>query len=103
MKLGLQSLVTYHAFAHKLDAGTRLLLENVRVNKRTSGNGPVTCTDVVTICRDALSGQSHTTASPAVAGQAAAASTVAPAASTTATVGSLPPAAAALTGASAVL
>ena len=29
----------YHAFVHKLDASMRLLLDNVRMNKRASGGG----------------------------------------------------------------
>ena len=29
----------YHAFVYKLDASVRLLLDNVRMNKRASGGG----------------------------------------------------------------
>ena len=29
----------YHTFVHKLDASVRLLLDNVRMNKRASGGG----------------------------------------------------------------
>ena len=29
----------YHAFVHKLDGAMRLLLDNVRMNKRASGGG----------------------------------------------------------------
>ena len=36
----------------------RLLLDNVQVNKRANGGGPVTWEDVVAICRDSLVGVS---------------------------------------------
>ena len=48
----------YHAFVHKLDPQVRLLLNNVCVNKRANGDGPVTWEDVVAICRDSLAGLS---------------------------------------------
>ena len=49
---------TYHAFVHKLEPAVRLLLDNVRVNKRANGGGKVTWEDVVAICRDSLAGVS---------------------------------------------
>lgn len=36
----------------------QLLLDNVPVNKRTNGHGPVNCGDMVAICRDSLAGVS---------------------------------------------
>lgn len=51
-------VATLHAFMHRLDASVRMLLDNVRVNKRASGRGPVTWEDVVAICRDSLAGVS---------------------------------------------
>ena len=42
----------YHAFAYKLDEPVQLLLDNLRVNKRASGGGPVTWGDVVAICSE---------------------------------------------------
>ena len=42
----------YHAFVYKLDESVQLLLDNLHVNKRASGGGPVTWEDVVAICRE---------------------------------------------------
>ena len=48
----------FHAFVHKLDEHTRLLVDNMRMNKRAGGLGSVGWEDVVAICRDALAGVS---------------------------------------------
>ena len=56
----------YHAFVHKLDDSVRLLLDNIRVNKRANGGGPVTWEDVVAICRDSLAGVSLATTNAAL-------------------------------------
>ena len=54
----------YHTFVHKLDEHTRLLVDNMRMNKRAGGLGSVGWEDVVAICRDALAGVSVATLPP---------------------------------------
>ena len=54
----------YNAFMHKLDEHTRLLVDNIRMNKRVGGLGSVGWEDVVAICRDALAGVSVMTPPP---------------------------------------
>ena len=49
---------------HKLDEHTRLLVDNMRMNRRAGGLGSVGWKDVVAICRDALAGVSVTTPLP---------------------------------------
>ena len=51
----------FHAFLHKLDEHTRLLVDNMRMNKRAGGLGSVGWEDVFAICRDALAGVSVVT------------------------------------------
>ena len=48
----------YHAFVHKLDEPVRMLLDNIRMNKRAIGGGTVEWDDVVAVCRDSLAGVS---------------------------------------------
>ena len=50
------SASVYHAFMHKLDEHTRLLVDNMYMNKRAGGLGSVGWEDAVAICRDALAG-----------------------------------------------
>ena len=50
----------YYAFIHKLDDQVRALVENVRMNKRASGEN-VDWGDMVALCRDALAGVSAAT------------------------------------------
>ena len=54
----------YHAFVHKLDEHTPLLVDNMRMNKRAGGLGSVGWEDVVAICRDVLAGVSVVTLLP---------------------------------------
>ena len=56
----------YHAFVHKLDEHMRLLVDNMRMNKRAGGLGSAGWEDVVAICRDALAGVSVMTPLPNV-------------------------------------
>ena len=48
--------MVYHAFVYKLEPQVRLLLDNVRVNKRANGGGSITWEDMVAIFRDSLAG-----------------------------------------------
>ena len=49
---GAPATSVYHAFVHKLDEPVRMLLDNIRVNKRANGGGAVEWDDVVAVCRD---------------------------------------------------
>ena len=51
----------YHAFVHKLDAPTRLLVDNMNMNRRAGGFGSVGWEDIVALCRNALAGVSVAT------------------------------------------
>ena len=55
----------YHAFVHKLDEPVRMLLDNIRMNKRASGGGMVEWDDIVAVCRDSLAGVLHAQPNPA--------------------------------------
>ena len=54
----------FYAFVHKLNEYMRLLVDNMRMNKRAGGLGSVGWEDVVAICRDALAGVSVATLPP---------------------------------------
>ena len=54
----------YHAFVHKLNEHTRLLVDNMRMNKPACGLGSVGWEDVVAICKDALADVSIVTPPP---------------------------------------
>lgn len=56
----------FYAFVHKLDEHTRLLVDNMRMNKHAGGWGIAGWEDVVAICRDALAGVSVATPPPNV-------------------------------------
>ena len=51
----------YHAFVHKLDEHTWLLVDNMHMNKCAGGLGSVGWEDVVAICRNVLAGVSVAT------------------------------------------
>ena len=53
---GLDEVTTYHAFVHKVDDHTKVMLDNLRVTKKATNQGTTTWQDVVEICRDRLSG-----------------------------------------------
>ena len=56
MQQGLDVTTIYYTFVSKLDISMRSLVDNISVNKRASGRGSVILADIVSNCRDQLSG-----------------------------------------------
>ena len=53
---GLDEVMIYHAFVHKVDDHTKAILDNLCVMKKAMNQGTTTWQDVVEICRYHLSG-----------------------------------------------